>query len=66
LKGRKRQEDAEKLQQLIKLNLDELLRNLQHTYGNKINEDIAKKIYDNPLITIQSTRRYYFLSLFSN
>ncbi|CAG8532699.1 14207_t:CDS:2 [Gigaspora rosea] len=66
LKGRKRQEDAEKLQQLIKLNLDELLRDFQHTYGNKINEDIAKKIYDNPLITIQSTHRYYFLSLFSD
>ncbi|CAG8785111.1 2419_t:CDS:2, partial [Racocetra persica] len=55
LKERKRQEDAEKLQQLIKLNLDELLRNLQHTYRNKINENIAKKNYDNPLITIQST-----------
>ncbi|CAG8604607.1 7620_t:CDS:2, partial [Racocetra persica] len=52
LKGRKCQEDAEKLQQLIKLNLDELLRNFQHIYRNK---DIAKKIYDNPLITIQFT-----------
>ncbi|CAG8568886.1 40736_t:CDS:2, partial [Gigaspora margarita] len=56
LKGKKRQEDAERLQQLIKLNLDELLRDFQHTHGNKINEDIAKKIYDNPLIAIQSTQ----------
>ncbi|CAG8837101.1 5485_t:CDS:2, partial [Racocetra persica] len=65
LKGKKRQEDAKRLQQLIKLNLDELLRDFQHIHGNKINEDIAKKIYDNPLITIQSTQTS-LISIISN
>ncbi|CAG8833982.1 97_t:CDS:2, partial [Gigaspora margarita] len=56
LRGKKPQEDAEKLQQLVKLNLDEVLRNIQYCYGEKMNGIIKKKIFDIPLITIQSTQ----------